>query len=171
MTLSMYQASAPIFVQFLTGLSAVLDKAAAHAEAKKIDPAALLGMRLYPDMFPLARQVRQATTHAVNACTRLAGHEPPALPEAEATFADLKTRIDQAVAAIKSAKQGEIDGSEERDITVTMAAGPRTFKGHNYLLNHCMPHFYFHVTTAYDILRHAGVEVGKRDFMSTPVSL
>jgi uncharacterized protein len=170
MTISMYKASAPIFVQFLTGLSDVLDKAAAHAEEKKLDQAFLMGMRLYPDMFPLARQVRQATTHAVGACARNAGLEPPALPEAEASFADLKARIAAAIAFIQSVKPAQIDGSEDKKITLTTAAGTREFTGQTYLLNFCLPHFYFHVTTAYDILRHSGVAIGKRDFMSTPVA-
>lgn len=171
MSISMYQASAPIFLQFLTSLSAVLDKAAAHSEAKKIDPGFLLSMRLYPDMFPLARQVRQATTHAVNGCARTAGMEPPALPEAEASFADLKARIASAIAFIKTLKPAQIDGSEDKAITITMASGTRNFTGQTYLLNFCLPQFYFHTTTAYDIVRHCGVEIGKRDFMGTPVQL
>jgi hypothetical protein len=170
MTLSMFKASAPIFIQFLNGLSGVLDKAAKHAEEKKIDPTFLLTMRLYPDMFPLSRQVRQATTHAVGACARTAGMEPPALPEAESTFADLEARIRAAVAFIEDVKPSQINGSEDKTITINMPSGTREFKGQAYLLNFCLPHFYFHVTTAYDILRHCGVDVGKRDFMSTPVS-
>lgn len=169
MTISMYKASAPIFVQFLNGLSSVLDKAAAHAEEKKLDQAFLLAMRLYPDMFPLARQVKQATTHAVNACARTAGLEPPALPEAESSFADLKARIAAATAFIQTLKAAQIDGSEDKKITITMASGAREFTGQTYLLNFCLPHFYFHTTTAYDILRHCGVVLGKRDFMSAPV--
>ncbi|HET9904229.1 MAG TPA: DUF1993 domain-containing protein [Xanthobacteraceae bacterium] len=171
MTISMYKASAPIFVQFLNALSGVLDKAAAHAEQKKIDQAYLVTARLYPDMFSLARQVQQATAHAVNACARTAGLEPPALPEAAATLADLKARIAAAVDFVRSLKPAQIDGSEDRKIVVTMASGTREFTGLSYLLNHCLPHFYFHVTTAYDILRHNGVEIGKRDFMGTPVQM
>lgn len=171
MTISMHKASAPIFVQFLTGLSAVLDKAAAHAEEKKLDQSFLIGMRLYPDMFPLARQVQQATTHAVNACARTAGMEPPALPDAAASLADLKARIASAIDFIKGVKAAQIDGSEDKAITITMASGTRNFTGQTYLLNFCLPHFYFHVTTAYDILRHCGVDLGKRDFMSTPVQM
>ena len=147
----------------------VLDKAATYAEEKKLDPSFLLGMRLYPDMFSLVRQVKQATTHAVGACARTAGVEPPALPEGEASFADLKARIAAAVAFIQTLKPAQIDGSEERKITLSTAAGTREFTGQSYLLNFCLPHFYFHVTTAYDILRHCGVVIGKRDFMGTPV--
>jgi uncharacterized protein len=169
MTISMYKASAPIFLQFLNSLSAVLDKAAAHAEEKKIDPSIFVSMRLYPDMFSLARQVRQATTHAVGACARTAGVEPPALPEAEATFADLKSRIAAAISFIETLEPEQIDGSEDRHITLTTAAGTREFNGQTYLLNFCLPHFYFHVTTAYDILRHAGVPLAKRDFMGSPI--
>jgi hypothetical protein len=170
MTISMFKASAPIFVQFLNGLSGVLDKAAVHAEEKKIDPTFLLTMRLYPDMFPLARQVRQATTHAVGACARTAGMEPPALPEAESTFADLKARIGAAVAFIEDVTPSQINGSEDKSITINMPSGKREFTGQTYLLNFCLPHFYFHVTTAYDILRHCGVDLAKRDFMGTPAS-
>jgi len=169
MSITMYKASAPIFIQFLTALSAVLDKAAAHAAEKKIDPAFLIGMRLYPDMFPLARQVRQATAHAVGACARTAGREPPALPDEEATFDDLKKRIATAIDFIRTLTPADIDGSEQREIKITTAAGTREFTGQTYLLNFCLPHFYFHVTTAYDILRHCGVSLGKRDFMGTPV--
>jgi uncharacterized protein len=172
MTVSMYKISVPIFVQFLTSLSAVLDKAAAHCEAKKIEPAALLNARLFPDMFPLARQVRAATDHAVNASARLAGVEPPTLPSAEASFADLKERLDKAIALVRAFKPAQIDGSEEKAIKITFPSGAtRDFTGQSLLLNNSLPNFYFHCTTAYDILRHCGVELGKRDFMGTPVSL
>jgi uncharacterized protein len=172
MTISMYKISVPIFVQFLTSLSAVLDKAAGHCEAKKIEPAALLNARLFPDMFPLARQVRAATDHAVNAAARLAGIDPPALPTAEMSFAELKDRLDKAIAFIKSAKPAQIDGTEEKPIKITFPSGAtREFTGQSLLLNNSLPNFYFHCTTAYDILRHCGVDLGKRDFMGTPVSL
>ena len=172
MTISMYQASAPIFVQFLTGLSAVLDKAAAHCEAKKLDPSVLLNDRLYPDMFPLVRQVRAATDHAISACGRLAGAELPTFSNTEATIPELKERIAKAVDFIKSLKPNQIDGTEDKKITITFPNGnSRDFIGQGLLLNFCLPNFYFHATTAYDILRHNGIEVGKRDFMSTPVTL
>jgi hypothetical protein len=170
MTISMYQASVPVFVQFLTSLSAVLDKAAAHAEAKKIDPSVLLNTRLYPDMFPLVRQVRAATDHAVNAGGRLAGSELPAFTNTEASISELKERIAKAIDFLRSLKPGEIDGSEEKEIKITFPSGAtREFTGQSFLINQTLPNFYFHCTTAYDILRHCGVELGKRDFMGTPV--
>src|ERR1700691_4465360 len=172
MTVSMFKISVPIFVQFLPALDAVLDKSAAHCEAKKIEPSALLNARLFPDMFPLARQVRAATDHAVNATARLAGAEPPALPSAETSFAEVKERLDKAIAFIKDAKPAQIDGSEDKAIKITFPSGAtRDFTGQSLLLGNALPNFFFHCTTAYDILRHNGVEVGKRDFMGTPVSL
>jgi hypothetical protein len=167
---SMFKASAPIFVQFLTSLSAVLDKAATHAEAKKIDPAFLLNMRLYPDMFPLARQVRAATDHALTACGRLAGVEPPTFANTEASFPELKDRIGRSVDFIKGLKPAQIDGTEDKEIVIKFPSGERKFTGQTLLLNFCLPNFYFHATTAYNILRHCGIEVGKRDFMGTPVT-
>jgi hypothetical protein len=172
MTVSMYSVSAPIFVQFLTALSAVLGKAEQHAEAKKIEPAALLSMRLYPDMFPLHVQVRQAVSHAANACGHLAGAALPQLAQADHSFADLQARVRAGIDFVKSLKADQIDGTENKDIKLTFPSGAtREFKGQGFLLNHCLPNFYFHTTTAYDILRHAGVEIGKRDFMGTPVQL
>ena len=172
MTVSMYKISVPIFVQFLTGMSAVLDKAAAHCEAKKIEPAALLTARLFPDMFPLARQVRAATDHAVNATARLAGAEPPALAGSETSFAEVKDRVVKAIEFVKNFKPSQIDGSEDKAIKITFPSGAtRDFTGQSLLLNNALPNFYFHCTTAYDILRQCGVELGKRDFMGTPVSL
>ena len=172
MTVSMYKISVPIFVQFLTSLSAVLDKAAAYCEAKKIEPSALLNARLFPDMFPLARQVRAATDHAVSATARLAGVEPPASGNTEASFPELKQRVEKAIAFIKDFKAAQIDGSEDKAIKITFPSGAtRDFTGQSLLLNNSLPNFYFHCTTAYDILRHCGVELGKRDFMGTPVSL
>ena len=172
MTVSMYKISVPIFVQFLTALSVVLDKAAAHCEAKKIDPSALLDARLFPDMFPLVRQVRAATDHAVNATARLAGAEPLALPNTEASFAELGARLAKAIDFVKGFRPEEIDGSEDKPIKITFPSGAtRDFTGQSLLLGNSLPNFYFHCTTAYDILRHCGVEVGKRDFMGTPVKL
>ena len=171
-TISMYKISAPIFVQFLTSLSAVLDKAAAFAEAKKIEPSVLLNTRLAPDMFPLGRQVRAATDHAINACGRLAGAEPPALPNSDATIPELKERIAKTIEFIKGLKPAQIDGSEDKEIKITFPSGAvREFTGQSLLLGNSLPNFYFHCTTAYDILRHCGIELGKRDFMGTPVSL
>jgi hypothetical protein len=171
MTVSMFKASAPIFVQFLTSLSAVLDKAAAHAEAKKIDQSVLVNTRLYPDMFPLVRQVRAATDHAISACGKLAGVELLTFANTESSIPELKDRIAKAVEFIKSIKPAQIDGTEDKEITIKFASGERKFTGQSLLLNFCLPNFYFHATTAYDILRHCGIEVGKRDFMETPVTL
>jgi uncharacterized protein len=172
MTISMYKISVPIFVQFLTSLSATLDKAAAHCEARKIDPAALLTMRLFPDMYPLLRQVRAATDHAVNATARLAGVEPPAFGNSESSFTDLKERIAKAIDFVKGFNAAQIDGSEDKAIKITFPNGAsRDFTGQSLLLGNSLPNFYFHCTTAYDILRHCGVELVKRDFMGTPVSL
>lgn len=172
MTVSMYKISAPIFVQFLTALSTVLDKAAAHCEAKKIEPAALLTARLFPDMFPFARQVRAATDHATNTTARLAGAEVPTLPTADASFGELKDRVEKAIAFVKTFKAAQIDGTEDKAIKITFPNGTtRDFTGQSLLLGNTLPNFYFHCTTAYDILRQCGVELGKRDFMGTPVSL
>lgn len=164
MSLSMYQASVPVFVQHLTGLSGVLDKAAAHAAARKIEPATLLTMRLYPDMFTMARQVRAATDHAMSA-GRLAGVELPKLPEDDSSFDGLKARIAAAIAFLNTLKPAQVDGTEEKEITIPMGSNTRVFKGQPLLLGFSLPNFFFHATTAYAILRHAGVEVGKRDFM------
>jgi uncharacterized protein len=170
MTISMYKASVPIFIQFLTSLSAVLDKAAAFAETKKVEPSVLLNMRLAPDMFPLLRQVRAATDHAVNAGARLAGLEPPSFANTEAGIPELKERIAKAVDFLEGLTPAQVDGSEDKAIKITFPSGAvREFTGQSLLLGNSLPNFYFHCTTAYDILRHAGVELGKRDFMGTPV--
>jgi hypothetical protein len=172
MTVSMYKISVPIFVQYLLALDAVLEKTAAHCEAKKIEPAALLNARLFPDMFPLVRQVRAATDHAVSASARLAGTEPPTLANTDASFAELRDRLRKAIDFVKGFKAEQIDGSEDKPIKITFPSGAtRDFTGQSLLLNNALPNFYFHCTTAYDILRHCGVELGKRDFMGTPVSL
>jgi uncharacterized protein len=151
--ISMYKASAPIFVQFLTSLSTVLDKAAAHAEAKKIDTAVLLNARLYPDMFPLVRQVREATSHAANACGRLAGAELLTFANTEASIPDLKERIAKTIDFIKGLKPAQIDGTDDKEITIKVPSGAeRKFTGQAWLLIFSLPNFYFHYTTAYDIL-------------------
>jgi len=165
MAISMYRASVPIFLQFLPAMSACLDKGAAHAAAKKFDPAVLLQSRLFPDMFPLARQVQIAADFAKGACSRLAGQDVPKFEDNEKTFAELIARIDKTLAHIATFKTGQIDGQEERDITINVAGNPTAFKGQNYLLHQVLPNFYFHVTAAYAILRHNGLEIGKRDFI------
>jgi uncharacterized protein len=171
MTMSMYKVSVPIFVQHLTALSGVLDKTVAHIEAKQLEPAFFLGMRLYPDMYPLSRQVQQATAHPIRACSALAGKEPLNLPNTETSFGELKARIAKTVDYVKGFKPAEIDGTEDKEITLKFGSGERKFTGHSLLLGHVLPNFYFHCTTAYDILRHCGIEIGKRDFMGTPPNL
>jgi hypothetical protein len=172
MAISMYQCSVPVFVQFLASLSAVLDKAAAYAEAKKVEPSVLLNTRLAPDMFPLVRQVRAATDHAVSACGRLAGVDMPSFPNTEASIPELKERIAKTIDFLKGLKPAQIDGSEGKEIKITFPSGAvREFTGQSLLLNNSLPNFYFHCTTAYDILRHCGIELGKRDFMGAPVKL
>ena len=168
MTLSMYQASIPVFKQLLGGLSAVLAKAEAHASAKKIDPNALLQARLYPDMFPLLRQVQVACDFAKSVAARLAGVEVPSFEDQEASFADLQSRIAKTLAFIDSLTTAQMAGSETRQI-VTQAGTPKEkiFTGQSYLLNYGLPHFFFHTNTAYAVLRHNGVEVGKKDYIGT----
>jgi hypothetical protein len=167
-TISMYQASVPVYLQYLNSISAVLDKGAAFAEAKKIDPAVLLQTRLYPDMHPLVKQVQIFTDQATRGVSRLAGVEPPPFPDTEANFADLKARIAKAIAHVQSFTPEQIDGSEGRDIVMKTPRGDLTFKGLQYLLGFSLPNFFFHATTTYAILRHVGVEVGKMDFMGGP---
>jgi hypothetical protein len=165
MTISMYQASVPVFVRMLGNLSAILDKAAQHAAQRKIEPSVLLATRLFPDMFPLLRQVQLAADFAKGTAARLAGAEVPKFPDTEASFEDLKARIAKTLEFVKSFKPAQIDGSEGREITIPIGGQPHTFKGQAYLLAQAMPNFYFHATTTYAILRHCGVEVGKRDFL------
>jgi uncharacterized protein len=172
MAISLYQSSVPIFVQFLTALSGTLDKAAAYADAKKVDPSVLLNTRLTPDMFPLLRQVRAATDHAINAGGRLAGVDIPSFANNEATIPELKDRIAKTIEFLKGLKAAQIDGTENKEIKITFPSGAsREYTGQSLLLNNSLPNFYFHCTTAYDILRHCGVELGKRDFMGTPVQM
>jgi hypothetical protein len=172
MTISLYKSSVPIFVQFLTALSAVLDKAASFAEAKKVDPGVLLNTRLSPDMFPLVRQVRATTDHAINACGRIAGADLPSFPNTEATIPELKDRIAKTIEFLKGLTPAQIDGTEDKEIKITFPSGAtREFTGQSLLLNNALPNFYFHCTTAYAILRVCGVELGKRDFMGTPVQM
>ena len=165
MTLSMYAASAPVFIRMLANLERILDKGAADAEARKIDPAVLLQSRLSPTMFALSRQVQVACDFAKNTCSRLAGAEPPKFPDDEKTFDDLKARIAKTIAHVKAFTPDEIDGSETREITLPIGGQTMTFRGEAFLLTIGMPNFYFHVTTAYAILRHNGVDLGKRDFL------
>jgi hypothetical protein len=164
MSLTMYEASVPVFRQMLASLSAVLAKAEAHAQDKKIEPA-LLQARLFPDMFPLVRQVQVAADFAKGACARLAGVEVPRYDDNEATLAELQQRIAKTLAFIDSLPHDAIAASADRDITTSSGPNMRHFKGQAYLLHYALPNFYFHTTTAYAILRHNGVEIGKRDFI------
>ena len=168
MSLSMYQASSPRFVKSLTQLSAILDKAQAHCEAKKIEPATLAGMRLIADMFPLSRQVQVACDSAKGAVARLAGLDIPKHDDTEQTLAELKQRIAKTIDYVLSMSPDNIDGSEERPVTLRLGGRDVTFTGIQYLLGFAYPNFYFHVTTAYDILRANGIELGKRDYIGTP---
>ena len=168
MNLSMYQASAPRFVNTLKNLSAILDKAQAHAEARKIDPLVLTSSRLYPDMFALARQVQIACDSAKGAVARLAGVEIPKHEDTEKTFDELKERIAKTIAFIDTVKAAQIDGTEDKEIVLKLQGKDVPTKGITYLLGRAWPNFFFHSTTAYNILRHNGVEVGKGDFIGTP---
>jgi hypothetical protein len=168
MTISMYQASVPALIRSLNNLAAILEKGAAHAEAKKIDPAVLINSRLYPDMFPLGRQVQIASDIARRGAARLAGLEAPKLEDDETTFTQLIDRLYQVIAYLESLTAEQIDGSEEKSITLPMGKDTMTFEGLSYLLDFILPNVYFHVTTAYDILRHCGVELGKGDYLGKP---
>ena len=164
---SMHQISLPVFQRMLKNLSAILDKAEAFAAAKKIEPDVLLNARLAPDMFALKRQVQLASDFAKGAAARLSGQENPKWEDTEASIADLKARLAKTIDYLASFTPAQIDGSESRDIALTIAKQPVTLKGQAFLLNYAFPHFFFHVTTAYDILRHNGVEIGKRDYMGS----
>lgn len=167
MQLSMYQASVPVFTQGLTSLSSILAKAAAHAEARGIAPAELLDARLAPDMFPLMRQVQIADYFAKSAPARLAGQEVPRVDDDEASFDELQRRIATTLEMLGGYTAAQIDGSEDREFTLPIPGQPMTLKGLPYLVHFALPNFWFHVTTAYAILRHRGVEIGKRDFIGT----
>ena len=165
MKISMYQASAPRFANTLRNLSAILDKAQAHAEARKLDPAVLGGLRLIADMFPLSRQVQIACDTAKGAVARLAAVEIPKHEDSEVTLPELKARIARTLDFIGSVPAAKIDGSDEREVVMKMRGQDTKFSGLAYLMGHAIPNFYFHVTTAYNILRANGVEIGKRDFI------
>ncbi len=164
MPITMYYGSVPVFLQLLPALSACLDKGQAFAESRKFDPALLLQTRLAPDMFPLARQVQQATLHAC-APGRIAGVELPKFTDTGASIAELKQRIATTVDFLKGIKPDQVDGKENDEVTVQLGQNTRVFKAQVLLYHHALPNFYFHTTTAYDIMRSHGVELGKRDFM------
>jgi hypothetical protein len=168
MTVTMSQISLPVFIRHLEGLSIVLKKAQALYSEKKYDESSLLSYRLYPDMFSLARQVQAATDHARNCIALLAGVEAPKVDMNEKSLADLAARVDNTVAWLKNIQPAQVDGSEGKNVTVKAGDREIQFTGINLLLQRAMPNFYFHATTAYDILRHNGVEIGKRHFMGNP---
>ena len=168
MTTALFSTSVPVFNQLLGGLSDLLSKAQAHAEARKIEPTVLLQARLYPDMFPLLRQVLIACDFAKGVSARLAGVDVPAYEDNEASFADLQARIAKTLAFINGIAPAQFEGSATREV-VTQAGTPKEkrFVGSSYLVSYGLPHFFFHVTTAYNILRHNGVEVGKKDYIGS----
>ncbi len=165
MSFSLYAVSIPVFTRMLGNLAKLLDKAAADAEARKFEPAVLLESRLYPDMFPLTKQVQLACDFAKGAAARLAGVPVPAFPDEERTIAELKERIAKVVAFVESVSRTDVDAGVDRDVTIKMRDRSVEMKGLDYLNQMAMPNFYFHATTAYAILRHNGVAVGKRDFV------
>jgi hypothetical protein len=165
MTISMYQASVLAFIRSLNNLAAILEKGAAHAQAHKLDEAVLLGSRLFPDMFPLARQVQLVSDTAKSGAGRLAGVEFPAYEDKEATFQELLQRIRNTVTYLQTLRPEQIDGSEDRTVSWQTRSSTKSMQGLPYLMNHLLPNVHFHVATAYAILRHNGVEIGKKDFL------
>lgn len=168
MNISMYQASAPRFVNILKNLSAILDKAQAYVDAKKIDPTVLTSCRLYPDMLAMTSQVQIACDTAKGAVARLAGVDIPKYEDTERSFAELKARIAKTIEFIGTIKSAQVEGTEDKEIVLKIRGQDVKYTGMQYLLGFAHPNFYFHVTTAYDILRHNGVEIGKRDYIGNP---
>jgi len=165
MKTSMYQTSIPTFTRVLNNLAAILEKGAAHADARKIDPAVLLNARLFPDMFPFTRQVQLAADTANSGAARLAGTEVPVHDNSESSFAELAARIRKTIAQLEAFKPEQLDGTEDKTITWQTRSSTRSMQGLPYLMNHVLPNLFFHTTTAYNILRHNGVELGKMDYL------
>lgn len=165
MSLSMYQASIPVLIRNLNNLSAILKKAEAHAVARKIEPEVFINFRLAPDMYPLSKQIQIATDVSKGGAARLAGVEVPSFPDTEKTFAELQARIAKVIEFLNSFKAPQIDGSEEKKISLKVGGQELTFSGQAYLFGFVLPNIYFHTTTTYAILRHNGVELGKRDYL------
>ena len=164
--MSFHDTAVPAYLQILGSLTGILTKAEAHCTAKKIQPEVLLGARLYPDMLPLSKQIQLACDFAAKGCARLTGSEVPSVPDTEKTFEELKQRLAKTIDYVKAYKPAQFDGADARD--VTFPAGPDksiTMKGQQFLTGFSLPNFYFHATTAHGILRHNGVEIGKRDFL------
>ena len=168
MSISMYQASVPRFVSILGNLSNILEKAQAHVDAKKLDVSTLTTYRLFPDMLPMKWQVQIACDTAKGVVARLAGVEIPVYEDNEQTLPELKTRIAKTIAFIQTMTPAQIDGSEDKEIVTKRGDKETRYKGMQFLLGHALPNFYFHVTTAYNILRHNGIEIGKRDYLGNP---
>jgi hypothetical protein len=166
MKISMYEASVPMFVHTLKSLRVILEKGAAYAEAKKFDASVLANSRLFPDMLPLTRQVQIASDAAKGAAARLAGIDPPKFEDTEQTFPELIARVDKTIDFLLSVKPEQLEGSEDRVITLKLRNESREFQGLHFLRHFAIPNFFFHVTTAYNILRHNGVELGKADYLS-----
>ena len=164
--MSFHDATVPAFLQILGSLSGLLAKAEAHCKAKNIQPEVLLNARLYPDMLPLTKQIQLVCDHASRGCARLTHSEVPSTPDTEKSFEELQQRIAKATDYVKSFKPAQFDGGETRDVTFPIGGGnTRTLTGQQYLANFAFPNFYFHAATAHGILRHNGVEIGKRDFL------
>lgn len=169
MTMSMYEASLPVFIHTLGNLKNILQKGQAYAETRKFDPGVLAASRLFPDMLPLTRQVQIASDAAKGAAARLSGTEPPKFEDTETTIAELIARVDKTIDYLKGFKPAQIDGSENRTIVIKTPRNEFTFSGQVFLRHWAIPNFFFHVTTTYNLLRHAGVEIGKADYLG-PVS-
>ena len=164
--MSFHDAAVPAYLQILGSLTGILTKAEAHCAAKNIAPEVLLGARLYPDMLPLSKQIQLVCDFAAKGCARLTGSEVPAVPDTEKTFEELKARLARTIDYVKTYKPAQFEGADSRD--VTFPAGPEksiTMKGQQFLSGFSFPNFYFHAATAHGILRHNGVEIGKRDFL------
>ena len=168
MTISMYQALVPSIIRSLNNLIAILEKGAAHAEAKKIDPSILINSRLYPDMLPLVRQIQIASDIARRGAAKLAESEAPQIEDTETTFPELIARLQKTIVYLETLTPEQIDGSEEKSMSLPIGKETLTFQGLSYVLFFILPNVYFHVTTTYNILRHSGVELGKRDFLGNP---
>jgi len=165
MSLSLYQSSVPVFERSLAAFLGILEKGEAHAKARKFDPANYMAVRLTPDMWPLVRQIQAFCDHAKNAAFRLAGDGPPVIENTETTIAELRARVEATLAQLKAIDAKTVHAAAERDVVFPVGPNRMKMQGANYLLHFALPNFYFHLTTAYDILRGAGVEIGKRDFL------
>jgi len=165
MSLTMHQISIPVFIRALNNLSTLLDKAVAHAEENKLDPDTLLTARLFEDMYPLTGQIQRASDAAKFGAARLSAIQPPSFADEETTFPQLQERIAKTIAFLDTVTPAQLDGSAEREIVIKLRGNETTFTGQAYLLTFALPNFLFHVTTAYDILRHKGVKIGKMDYL------